>query len=578
MQVPDAANDAFPRILQTLTDLMSQHRYIRALDEKTLSQYDEEVDALQSVQRQLEGRAALVRRKRNTFAPVNALPPELLVTIFEIVIHSECVQFWSNHQALVLVCHHWNHLFSNTPSLWTKIKGSAETSNVIITRALEMSQDSPLDVDYDGTDGSRALDRQHAFLSTIFPHTHRWRKATLSIYEAAQALEPMTTLSAPLLESLFLWACDDPAWARDEPLDIFGGRPPPRLQELTLNIPVPWNPKTLCNLKALRIMSIEHLTPSLDQLFAILPASPGLETLSINNVTFSGGASAPIPNPLHMPTLQKLSLILIPPVIINRILAAIRAPKCKFGSLRPTVPVDPVETLLTPDISHFFHHFRSGAGAGTIFCNIGGVGIYWEGPWDISLEVENIRMARRILDWIFVSPEPNSPAVPFRLAIDWSDPLMVEDIVAVMADTEAVYRVDFGDDAPLAGTLGMFATGGLEEAGARTPVFPRLKEIFIHKSLDDDEWENLLRMLHGRQGDIETRDGDHRVNPLNSLEFGTDWYMEDEESFINEFNSIHCPSHLEEVRKLLGHDGKLRWYKWMVAEDGTLEQTPRWGS
>ncbi|KAG9046291.1 hypothetical protein FS837_004688 [Tulasnella sp. UAMH 9824] len=572
MQVPDAANDAFPHILQTLADLMAQHRFIRALDDNTFSQCDEELDALQSVQRQLERRVALVRRKRNTFAPINVLPPELLVTIFEIVIHSESLQFWSNHQTLVLVCHHWNHLFNNTPSFWTKIQGGAETSNAIITRALEMSQDSPLEIDYNVN--SRILERQEAFLSLIFPHAHRWRKADLSIFEAAQALEPMATLSAPLLESLSLWACGHPTWARDEPLDIFGGQPPPRLQELALNIPVPWNPKTLCNLKALRITSIEHLAPSLHQLFAILPGSPSLESLSINNVTFSGGASTHITNSIHMPTLGELELEGIPPEITNRILAAIHAPKCKSGWLRPVDTLDPFETLFTPDISHFFDHIRSGVATSEFRCGDDGVTTWWEGRWNIFLEVENIRIARRVLDWMSVSPAPNSRAPTLRLKIDGSDPLMAEDILAVMADTEAVHRVELLYHAPLVGALEILSTGGWEELGSGRKPFPGLKEISIRKSLEDDEWGNLLRVLRSRQGDIEARDGDHRLN-LCSLELGEDWSTPDEKSFINEFKSIHWPNHLEEIRRLLGHDGKLKWYDWMVAEDGTLEQLPR---
>ncbi|KAG9044969.1 hypothetical protein FS837_007232 [Tulasnella sp. UAMH 9824] len=576
MQVPDDANDAFPRILQTLADLMSQHKDIRVLDESTLSQCDEELDALRSVQRQLERRVALVGQKRNTFAPVNALPPELLVTIFKTIIDTEPFQVWCDHEALMLVCHHWNHLLNSTPSLWTKIQKNAETPDAMITRALEMSKDSPLEIDYRVTGGRGALERQQAFLSIIFPHAHRWRKAALWIQGAAQALEPMTTLSTPLLESLSLWAIGDPAW--DEPLDIFGGRPPPRLQELSLDrIPVPWSPKTFYNLKALEITSIEHLGPSLDQLFTILPASPSLESLSIENVTFSGGASAPIPNPFHMPTLGKLSLRELPPEIISRILAAIHAPECKSGSLRPAVPLDPFQTLFIPDVSHFFDHFRSGARASSFFCGAGEVGLSWVGQWDISLEVENIRMARRVLDWLFVSPEPDSPVVPLRLTISEADPLLTEDILAVMTDVEAVYRVEFGYHAPLAGALGMLANGGLEEGRARRPCLG-LKEISICKSLDDDEWENLLRVLRSRQGDIKAKDDDQRLNPLRSLELGEGWYLEDEDPLITEFKSIHWPNRLEEVRRLLGHDGTLRWYRWNVAEDGTLEEQPGyWG-
>ncbi|KIO30034.1 hypothetical protein M407DRAFT_20891 [Tulasnella calospora MUT 4182] len=553
---------------------MRRHTDDRELDGRTLSQCDEELGALRSIQKQLERRVASVCRKRNTFSPVNALPPELLVIIFRISIDSEPVMVWSDRGSFMLVCHYWNHLVNNTPSLWTKIQKSAVPPNAFITRALENSKDSPLEIEYNAAYGRTVQADENAFLSAIFLHAHRWRKATLSVREGAQELERMTTLSAPLLESLSLSALGDPERARDEPLDIFGGRPPAKLQELFLEcIPVPWSPKTLCNLKVLDITSIHHLSPSLDQLFAILSASPSLESLSILNVSFSGDANAPLPNPIHMSTLKKLSLKEISPKITNRILAAIHAPECKFGSLRPAVQVDPFETIFTPDVSHFFDHIRSSAYASSVFCGVGDVTISWEGSWHIVLDVENIRIARRLLDWLSVSPEPKSPAVPLHLTIIESDSHLVEDILAVMADTEAVHRVTFGYQVPVAGALGMLATGSLVE-GSAPELYPTLEEMWIGKSMDDDEWEHLLRMLRKRLGETEARDGDQHVKPLRRLELGGDWYTEDDETVITEFRLIHWPNRLEEVRRLLGHDGVLLWYRWIVTEDGTLQDQP----
>ena len=85
------------------------------------------------------------------FTLVNALPPELLVTIFKIFLDSELVKVWFNRDTLMLVCRHWNQLVNNTPSLWTKIQKGTETPNTIITRALENSKDYSLEIDYGGT-------------------------------------------------------------------------------------------------------------------------------------------------------------------------------------------------------------------------------------------------------------------------------------------------------------------------------------------------------------------------------------------------------------------------------------------
>ncbi|KAG9034203.1 hypothetical protein FS837_002258 [Tulasnella sp. UAMH 9824] len=133
-----------------------------------------------------------------------------------------------------------------------------------------------------------------------------------------------------------------------------------------------------------------------------------------------------------------------------------------------------------------------------------------------------------------------------------------------MADTEAVHRVELIQHTPIAGALRMLATGDMGERSIRE-LFPALKELCIGEVPDGDEWKNLLRVLRRRQGDIEAKDGDQHLNPLRSLDLTGDWYMRDDEA-------LH---HLEEARRLLGHDGKLVWYRWIVTEDRNLEE--HWG-
>ncbi|KIO30033.1 hypothetical protein M407DRAFT_20890 [Tulasnella calospora MUT 4182] len=217
--------------------------------------------------------------------PINILPHGLLVTVFTIAVDSESHTVGCNNATLMLVCQCWNHLVNNTPSLWTKIWKTAMTSNASIIRALERSKDSSLEIESITSPLYIPPEDETAFLGTIFPHAHRWRKVTLWLRE--ERFEPMASLSAFILESLSLSCCRDSGQPRDELLDIFGGRPQARLQELFLTeIAVPWSPTTFCNLKVLKIESIQHLGPSLDQLFAILSASPGLELLFIQYVSF----------------------------------------------------------------------------------------------------------------------------------------------------------------------------------------------------------------------------------------------------------------------------------------------------
>ncbi|KIO30032.1 hypothetical protein M407DRAFT_159780 [Tulasnella calospora MUT 4182] len=218
---------------------------------------------------------------------------------------------------------------------------------------------------------------------------------------------------------------------------------------------------------------------------------------------------------------------------------------------------------------------RSRAYASTLRCAMGyfssNVSVIWEGPWRIILDVDNIRTARRVLNWLSGSPKPDSPAVPLHLMITADgDPPSVKDILAVMADTEGVHRVSFGYGTPVADALKILTTGSVVEGGAREP-FPELKEIWIAELLDENEWEHLLRMLRRRQGEIEAIKGDQHLKPLRKVEFGWIWRIEDHAEEITKFRSIHWPNRIEEVRRLLGPEGELGWYRRRVTEDGVLE-------
>ncbi|KAG8906820.1 hypothetical protein FRC01_007890, partial [Tulasnella sp. 417] len=504
--------------------LVDRHTEDRDLNGRTRSQCEEELGILRSIQKQLERRAASVSRKRNSFAPINALPLELLVTIFKITVGDEESRRWSIHERLLLVCHDWNHVVNNTPSLWTRIRKTIVSPNAKVIHALQKYQDSPLEIECDLTGEMMETVGGNAFLNAIFPHAHRWRKAT-SRLEDTVALEPMTSLSAPLLESLSLFTSRWSPRERNKSLDIFGGRPPPRLQEVSLrSVCVTWSPTTLCNLKTLEIQDIRYLGPSFSQLCAVLSASPNLETLSIRDVWFSDDTSTPPQIPIHMPNLSELLLSDIQQRITEGLLAAFRAPKCKFGKFSAQIKGDPFETFFTPNISHFFDNMRSGAMANSIGFYGSSTTIFWEGAWRITLHLDDIRVARSVLGWF---SEPNSGAAPLHLKIHAIDLPGIEEALAVMVD--AVHQVTFQYRTPVAGALKLLANSGLVDGPAREPPHA-LEEVCICKSLDYDEWEQLLGMLRKRQG--EGRDGDQDLKPLRRLRL-EDQYAEDKDAEIS---------------------------------------------
>ncbi|KAG8945445.1 hypothetical protein FRC04_000820 [Tulasnella sp. 424] len=535
------------------------------LDDKIPSQCDEEICILRSVQKALELRVALVCQERNTFAPINTLPPELLVNIFSIATRNNRITVSSDNAALSLVCRYWNSLVSTTPSLWARV--DEETMSVaMIIRAIEKSQNAPLELVCTWWALEQA--KRDAMLNELFRHTHRWREVSLALGDIHQPLDVINTSSMPLLESLSLSVHGYPGWVRPEPLDLFGGRPPPRLQKLYIGgIPVAWNPTTLCHLTTLSMSQIRQLGPSLEQLMAVLSACLDLESLSISEVSFSGGASTSSPNPIHMPALKSLVFRTLTTEITNILLASIHAPNCISGELYCDVLGDPLQTLFTSEVSHFFDHIRSHPSTGSITCVLPEFYISRMGPWNLTLSVKNITFAKDTLIWL-------SSSSPIRIAIHGLN-MLTADILAVIADTEALYQISFGSEAPVSDALTLLATYG--SVPVSTPSgwpFPGLEEMSIAGDIVGDDWERLLLMLQRRQGAPETQGDAQHPKPLRRLVFGLDWpgyHPGADEPVIANFSSIYWPNRLDEVRRLLGPEGELKWHGKVVTEEGVLE-------
>ncbi|KAG9020789.1 hypothetical protein FS837_007892 [Tulasnella sp. UAMH 9824] len=414
---------------------------------------------------------------------------------------------------------------------------------------------------------------QNAFLDAILPHAHRWKAASLWLKGQPRDLEAVATLSAPLLQYFFLSIDEQGGWARDQPLDIFGGQRPPRLRELNLvNVPIPWSSTVFCQLASLSISRIFRLGPSVDQLLAVLSTCSSLESLYIREVTFPGGPGALSPNHPLMPVLKNLALCELSPVTSNRLLGAIRAPNCKSGELSCYINGDPLETLFTSDTSHFFDHMRSNVNAGSIACSLNRIMITWTGPWAINLKMEDTTFLRRTVNWLSTSTDPSSGPPTLDLSIYGMQPPMIEDTLAAVSEIESVRRISLGPDILVAGALALFATFSLAEGGARWP-FPGLEELLIGVAMNDDEWERLLHALRTRQGELEGQADIQQPKPLRKLEFQMDWTIWTD-NMIDNFSSVYWPNYLGEIRRLLGPKGELIWYGRAVTLEGVMEDSP----
>jgi len=189
-------------------------------------------------------------------SPISRLPVELLSCIFMLSSEpdtDECLPFDSStvRTPLILsrVCKHWRDVARSTPRLWARIcitsdlsedDGSPDPPSHVnmrhINTCLSLSRNCPLDilidardedwdfsepeimpVEFDSThDPSFAPALIESALPLLTPHLRRWKSLTIltdtwaPMFVALYNINPhLTTLGAPLLESLTLMRCND---------------------------------------------------------------------------------------------------------------------------------------------------------------------------------------------------------------------------------------------------------------------------------------------------------------------------------------------------------------------------------
>ena len=144
--------------LQVLTTFCSQSadglRSLEDVRDITLSAmrdlaFDRRLFQVIQLQISLEQALGAVLSLRNEFSPINRLPTESLMNIFDIV----CTQDQGDTRArahhattLAQVCSHWRSDVISTPLLWSTIHISRKTRPQFISLCLERSGDVPLEI------------------------------------------------------------------------------------------------------------------------------------------------------------------------------------------------------------------------------------------------------------------------------------------------------------------------------------------------------------------------------------------------------------------------------------------------
>ena len=249
-----------------------------------------------ALERDASGLFDLVRSMKNTFAPINRTPPEILSLIPD---YLEDDDRDKNLIVLTHVCHSWREIFISRPSLWTRLDlGNVEKTQVYIERSKSIPLEIHLDPSYE----------EEAFLLAI-PHIRRLK--TLSVHGDSDELLPVLVehFSCPLpllvdlkvnLERYY----DDVSTLPHEPFngDLSS------LRELTLIgvvTPLPW--RDLPNLTTLKLHDVPEHRILLTQLLDFFESAPYLRHIELHD-SLPSSSNAPTERVVSLPHLKDLSI------------------------------------------------------------------------------------------------------------------------------------------------------------------------------------------------------------------------------------------------------------------------------
>ncbi|KAG8922663.1 hypothetical protein FRC01_013754 [Tulasnella sp. 417] len=294
------------------------------------------------VERQLD-------KTTNSVSPINRLPTEILVTIFEESIYtpeldiSEVPHIQKLHK-LACVCLKWSMTIKETPSLWTVLEST--TPKYLIPHILQRSSQSSLVIkccgvaDQQADSGFSAAYLQaeelwttiKAFLIIVFREIHRWRSALIRLSQADSEILEGLERPAPLIKMVDINIDEYP---QQESIILFAGQAS--------------NLRTVC-LSGLSFMSspgqypdLQHLnistTPSgqltLKDVLMTIKSAPYLQTLRLQFLQMPVSQGEDGLGTFALNFLETLSLSGVSPPVIQAILTRIQAPALQQLTILP---------------------------------------------------------------------------------------------------------------------------------------------------------------------------------------------------------------------------------------------------
>ena len=251
----------------------------------------------------------VVRSIKNTFTPINRIPPEVLS-----LIPDHC-KTDGDLIELTHVCRSWREIFISCAPLWTRLDCvDLDKTSVYVQR----SRDSPLEISLALTTHNYECSRG-AFLLTI-PHIGRFKALTIRSGSSRHFLELVEYLRspAPLLERLELVVYGQRPVVIEGVL--FDGNLPSLgwLHLLRVSTNLPW--RSLSNLTTVNIRQVSDHEPSVTEFLDLFECAPLLREIKLVH-SLPASSDAPAGRLVFLTHLRSLAIYAEPPhsILLNHL-------------------------------------------------------------------------------------------------------------------------------------------------------------------------------------------------------------------------------------------------------------------
>ena len=250
---------------------------------------------MDSLERDASEVLSLIRSLKNTLAPINRIPVEVISLIPDYC-HEHCAD--QVLIALTHVCHGWRDMFTSRSSLWTRLD-SLDLDK--IRTYIQRSKSSPLDVRLQHIDDNCDLED---VLPPVIPHIPRLKSLVVRAHVSHVALSNLRNC-APFLEELDINNIADLTPALGNKL--FGGDLSSlrklRLRGFTTHLP--WN--NMANLRDFNLSCPDGCEIIVTRLLDFLESAPLLYTVTLENL-IPGSSNAPPARIVPLPHLNSLTI------------------------------------------------------------------------------------------------------------------------------------------------------------------------------------------------------------------------------------------------------------------------------